>query len=50
MNSGEGIRKTTHRKPNSATPALTLVLPISQVLEVLFQKNVKTLRMSLSNP
>ncbi len=39
---------TTHRTPNNATPALTLVYPISQVLEVLFQKNVKTLRMSLS--
>jgi hypothetical protein len=38
----------THHNPNIATQALVLVHPISQVLEVLFQKNVKTLRMSLS--
>ncbi len=35
--------------PNNSTLALNLMHPIAQVLEVLFQKNVKTLRMSLSN-
>ncbi len=40
---------TSHHNPNNATQALALVYPIAQVLEVLFQKNVKTLRMSLSN-
>ncbi len=46
-NSAEGIRKTTHHNPNKSTPALTLMHPISQTLEYLFQKNVKTLRMFL---
>jgi hypothetical protein len=39
----------THHKPNGSTSALALLRPLSQVLEVLFQKNVKTLRMFLSS-
>ncbi len=47
INSAEGISMTTHHNPNNSTPALALMHPISQTLEYLFQKNVKTLRMFL---